>query len=287
MDIKKTEIILRALELKSLAKAAEEYNYTPSALSHMADSLEKELDVKLIKRTFSGIEPNSGSEKLISLLKKLNSLHNEIFQEAKRIKKGNNNVTVGTYASLSRHILPEITRSFRILYPHININITVSDKPLPLLLSGEADIILGEKKKASGCKWEELSRDMFAAIFPPGFYGAYDEFSWNDRYDETFIMVNEMKVVECVKKENYKNIIKVTSDDDSTVTDMVVAGMGISVLPMLSLRGQENRVKIVPINPPLERTLGLMYKKESLSNGALKAFVEHLMNTLVNKTDDI
>ena len=56
MDIAKIKVVLLALEKKSFSKAAEELSYTPSALSHIADSLESELGVKILNRTFTGIE---------------------------------------------------------------------------------------------------------------------------------------------------------------------------------------------------------------------------------------
>ena len=57
MDINKIEMILFALHSGSFSKAAEKYSYTPSALSHIADSLEGEIGRKFIRRTHMGIEP--------------------------------------------------------------------------------------------------------------------------------------------------------------------------------------------------------------------------------------
>ena len=64
MDTLKIKTILSAVENKSFSKTAEELSYTPSALSHMADSLEQELGVKLLKRTPKGVELTENGEKL-------------------------------------------------------------------------------------------------------------------------------------------------------------------------------------------------------------------------------
>ena len=64
MDTLKIKTILSAVENKSFSKTAETLSYTPSALSHMADSLEQELGVKLLKRTPKGVELTENGEKL-------------------------------------------------------------------------------------------------------------------------------------------------------------------------------------------------------------------------------
>ena len=60
MNIKKYEAFVRAVELGSLSKAAEELGYTQSGISHMMQSLEEEVGFPLMTRTSSGIMPNTG-----------------------------------------------------------------------------------------------------------------------------------------------------------------------------------------------------------------------------------
>ena len=59
MNIKKYEAFIRAVELGSLSKAAEELGYTQSGISHMMQSLEEEGGVSPLVRTPSGIVPNA------------------------------------------------------------------------------------------------------------------------------------------------------------------------------------------------------------------------------------
>lgn len=62
MNIKKYEAFIRAVELGSLSKAAEELGYTQSGISHMMQSLEEEVGFPLLVRTSSGILPNAEGE---------------------------------------------------------------------------------------------------------------------------------------------------------------------------------------------------------------------------------
>ena len=59
MNIKKYEAFVRAVELGSLSKAAEELGYTQSGISHMMQALENEVGFPLLVRSSSGIQLNA------------------------------------------------------------------------------------------------------------------------------------------------------------------------------------------------------------------------------------
>ena len=53
MDAKKLEILMTAVDLGSFSKASEVVGYTQSGLTHLVDSLEREIGFPLIVRNFS------------------------------------------------------------------------------------------------------------------------------------------------------------------------------------------------------------------------------------------
>ena len=75
MNIRKYEAFVRAVELGSLSKAAEELGYTQSGISHMMQSLEEEVGFPLLVRTSAGIQPNHEGELLLPVRQDLHLLH--------------------------------------------------------------------------------------------------------------------------------------------------------------------------------------------------------------------
>ena len=69
MNIRKYEAYVRAVELGSLSKAAEQLGYTQSGISHMMQSLEEEVGFPLMVRTSAGIVPNSKGELLLPIIR--------------------------------------------------------------------------------------------------------------------------------------------------------------------------------------------------------------------------
>ena len=61
MDSKKLEILMTAIDLGSFSKASEVVGYTQSGLTHLVDSLEREIGMKLIQRDHSGVTLTSCS----------------------------------------------------------------------------------------------------------------------------------------------------------------------------------------------------------------------------------
>ena len=107
MDTKKLEVLLRAIELGSLSKAAEEYLYTPSAVSHILDTIEDEIGTKIVKRTYKGIEPEEDCKEIIEELKQLVNTEKHIINLAANKKKGKETINIATYSSISKYILPQ------------------------------------------------------------------------------------------------------------------------------------------------------------------------------------
>ena len=71
MDTNKIKMFLLTEKYKSFSKTAEEFSYTPSAISHIADSLEEELGVKLFIRSRKGVELTEAGLKQIKAAKRI------------------------------------------------------------------------------------------------------------------------------------------------------------------------------------------------------------------------
>lgn len=276
MDINKIEVLLRAIELGSFSKAAEEYSYTPSAVSHIADSIEDEIGIKFIKRTFTGVGTKDDCQEIVDNLKEIISIKNKI---TNIISNKNNKkiITIGTYSSLSKIILPNLIKEFNKQFPDMDINIIVDDKIKDIYKKGTADILFGEQQfNGEDIVWEELMCDKYMAVFPTKDEKIAYVISKEELSSYTFIMPSDERTTDYVSSAPLKHIISINSHDDSTIIQMVKQGIGISVLPYLSVVGSGN-ITYAELNPPLTRTLGLIYKKTDFKkNEHLRKFIEFI-----------
>lgn len=282
MQIKNIEILLRALELGSLSKAAEEYLYTPSAVSHILDAIESEIGTRVIKRTYKGVEPEEGCEEILECLKQLVKTENHIMKLAADQKKGKTSIRIGTYSSISKYILPQIVKGFKEKYPDTDIDIIVGVSMKDICESKEADIMLGEKTDAPDMVWEELIRDPYVAVFPPSYANPSGTLKREELHKLPFIMADESSLGGYIEDASLKNMIHVKSHDDSSILQMVKSGMGASILPSLSVEN-ENCLIRKELDPKPVRILGLMYRKnEYKRNKQLRRLLEYIRQSFVN-----
>ena len=124
MNIRKYEAFVRAVELGSLSKAAEELGYTQSGISHMMQSLEEEVGFPLMVRTSSGIQANNEGEMLLPVIRQLLNTSESLEQHIAKIKGADTGrIRIAAYPSVATYWLPGIIRDFQKDYPHVEIQI--------------------------------------------------------------------------------------------------------------------------------------------------------------------
>ena len=82
MDISRLEMILKLYEGKSLAEVAADYNYTPSAVSHMLKAIENELGLQLFIRDRTSVTPTLEGRELYGELRSLVTKSHEMHKKA-------------------------------------------------------------------------------------------------------------------------------------------------------------------------------------------------------------
>ena len=275
MDTLKIKALLSAVKYKSLSKAAEDFSYTPSALSHSVDALESELNVKLLVRTHTGVHLTDEGEALLDRLNAVVKAENELFKKANELsEKKQNHLKIGTYSSISVNLLPQILTEFKKKYPEITISITVGDSLKKFLESDRVDIFLGDENP--DYEWIPLIKDDYVAVVPIALFKEKSSVSFEELYKYSFIISENLTVLHSFDLSGFKEIITMTSEDDAPAVSMVCQGMGVTILPSLVLNDENKGVRVLKLKPEISRKLGISFKKKStLSQSALK-FIDFL-----------
>lgn len=277
MDTQKIKALLTAVKYKSLSKAAEEFSYTPSALSHSVDALEKELGVKLLVRTHTGVELSEEGKLLYDKLTAVTDAEKELEKAASVLsgEKGKQ-LRIGTYASISVHLLPEVLKGFRQKHPDIRISIIVGDKLRGWLENDVADVLFAEAPKSGDGVWLPFVKDDFVAVVPSAVFSGRKTVSREELCQYPFILTNEGSVRRHFTREKCKEIIDLTSVDDTSVVSMVREGIGVAILPSLVLKTHPKGVRMLKLDPPMSRTLGITHNKDALRSSCAMKFVNYM-----------
>ena len=252
MDSKKLEILMTAVDLGSFTKASEVVGYTQSGLTHLVDSLEREIGLTLVRRDRSGISLTKEGELLMPAIREFLRANAKLENEITAIsEKKRETIRIAAYASLAMHWMPEILYRFRRVCPEIDVDLRMVDhelEPFELLEKGRTDIIFAARQENFPYDWTPLCQDAMYAILP---YGRFD------------IDVNA-----AFRKNHVTPNIRPCHVDDETVIRMVGKGLGLSMMAEMMLRGRTSGVTILPIEPATGRELGMgMHMREQMPEG--------------------
>lgn len=277
MDTQKIKVILSAVRHKSLSKAAEEISYTPSAMSHIADSLENELGVRILERTPLGISLTEEGKELYCYMELLLDAEKKLLQAAKALSSSKeNHLRIGSFSSISQNILPEIISQFRKIHPDIRISVSVDDSLLNLLDNNHVDIIFTDDYSLGNNMWIPIKEDPFVAVVPADTFKGKKSVTKDELYGMVYISTNEDVLANYFDKGRFENVIDYESIDNVSVLYMVQQGLGFSVLPSLMLSQKMRGIKSIGLRPKVSRTIGFAFKNDAKLTYAAKTFIDFL-----------
>lgn len=281
MDVRKMAVFLRGIDLGNLTKAGEELGYTQSGVSHMMKSLEDEVGFPLLIRSHQGVVPTSEGEKLIAFARDFvqsNEKLEQLISGMKGLQTGTLNV--GSFSSISFHWLPRMLKEFQLAYPGVTLNLMEGgeDEIKLMLERGEVDMAFFSRKPEHTYDWIHLTKDPLMAVLPKNHWrSGHDKFPIKAFEEEPFVITAmgfDYDINGTLKNNNINPEIRFSCMDDLTVISMVANDLGLSILPELVLKGHEDKVARLHLQPAASRDLGIAVLSFKKISPAAKIFVE-------------
>lgn len=271
MDDRKLEILLTTLRTGSFSKAAQELNCTQSSVTQMMNSLENELNCKILERNHNGIKLTQAGEIMYPLIVEADAGLRRLMEEAKQIAAGHVlPIRIGSFSSISNTWLPRILQEYHEAHSNISFDIRIgTDVISKWLLNGEIDIALGDAERCSAFRWYPLMDDFYYAVLPRSFVDDNKKLIMQKELAEFPFIMAPMNVLDMHLTEVPQKQINVNCDDDSTLLSMVTQGLGVTAMPKLSLQKNIQDVRILELIPETKRVLGV-----ALPNSPSKAAVQ-------------
>ena len=282
MESKKLEALLMAVDLGSFTKAAEVLGYTQSGLTHMMNSLEKEVGFTLLERGRSGVRLTEEGERIAPAVREFLQANARLDSVIEQVASSRTEIIrVSAYASIAMHWLPGIIQRFREECPDVDVDIRMAahvDVPSELLAQGKMDAILVSPQDAGQYEWVHLADDPMFAVLPKDFdtqgMTAFPLAAFEAR---DFIMPSQgfdKDIMRIFNRIGVKPHILPTWVDDPTVISMVSHGLGVSMMTELTVRGRTDGVKLLPVEPASSRELGLAVRSLDAASDGLRHFID-------------
>lgn len=281
MDTKKYEAMVTSIEQGSFTRAAEILGYTQSGLTHMMNALESEVGFQLLQRGHFGIRLTPEGDRLMPMITEFLRAASRLNEEIRAINdQASETITVGTYSSIANHWLPAILDAFKQECPNVQVN--VHDESRPQLFadvqSGKFDLAFTSEPRDENVDWYPLHNDELLAILPKSAnpYAAA-KFSVEEYEGMQLLMPAfgyDSDILAVLNAHNVHPEILTTSVGDPAIISMVAHGLGVSMLSELCIKGYEESIRALPLNPRHFRSLGIIVRK----NAIIKPVMAKLMD---------
>ena len=291
MDSKKLEILMTAADLGSFTKASEVVGYTQSGLTHMMDALEKEVGFPLLQRSHNGIQLTKQGMQLMPAIREFLRANANLENQIKSIAEEKEEVIkIAAYASIAMHWMPELLYRFKRICPNVNVDLRMVDdalEPFELLESGMSDVIFASKQNYGNCDWIPLYNEKMYAILPKDYpLNDRTSFPLEELEGQDFLMPYgrfSIDVNAALKPRGIKVTEKSTRVDDETLIRMVGAGLGVSMMTELMIRGRTDDVQCVPVEPGIIRELGMGTHSKKKETDSIRKLKECMLKMLQEK----
>jgi molybdate transport repressor ModE-like protein len=274
----------------AFGRAAEQLGYTQSSVSQQIATLEQLVGQRLVERTRgSGVVELTEAGKLLlrhadAILARLHTAEADFAAYAAGTA---GELRVGVFQSVGTRILPELLRDFMTAWPGVRIRPYEADHDGVLLAAieeGRLDLTFAMSPLPDGpFAAQELLRDPYVLIVPSGWPLAALAGSGPVSLDlmANLPLVNFESCRTAVRVENELVLrgqqpdVVFRSDNNGAVQGMVAAGLGVALMPRLTIDEHDGRVGVLEL--PLDfppRVVCLAWHRERYRSPAASAFVE-------------
>lgn len=279
MDTKKLEALAAAVQYGSFTRAAEALGYTQSGMTHMMNSLERDIGFPVLLRGRGGVRltrrgahlsPGPGGSGGLPVPGREIALINSHKEDT---------IRVASYSSIAMHWLPEVIQQFRRVHPDLTVDIQMGsvEEVYRWVREDKTDVGFASLQDGMTMDWVPLAEDPLLAILPPEYdLRGRDRFNVEDFAGQEFLMPSlgfHLDILRALNRSNVTPVIRTTQVSDSVIISMVEHGLGVSVLSELVLKGRRDDVQAVPLDPPAYRQLGILVRDRKDLRPAARRFI--------------
>ena len=287
MNTQRIKVLLASIDKGSLTKAGQMYGYTQSAVTQMMKAYEEEVGFPLLNKTNKGVEPTKEAEMLIPTMRKILNYEERLSQEIagiKGIQRGT--IKIGSFVSTSVNWIPQVLEYYQKNYPEVEFQIEECghDEMLQGLNEGTLDIALMSDPEDKRIEFIPLVEDPLFVVFSPKHdLSKYDYVPVDILKDYPFIMTyrtydRDPHLV--FEKAGFMPEAKYYSREDTAVLSMVKSGLGIAILPELTIEEFPGKYDFRMLDPEAYRTLGIGVKSLREASPLTKSVISFIKENI-------
>ncbi|MBY8849618.1 LysR family transcriptional regulator [Saccharothrix sp. MB29] len=249
LDVRRMQVLRAVVSTGSITAAAENLGYTPSAVSQQVAALEREAGLPLLDRVGRGVRPTTAGRVLTEHAARIADRLVEAEAALADLRAGRTGrLRVRYFATAGAALVPPAVAAFRTAHPDValDLKLTEPDDPAVEVAAGPADVAVVVSHAADeptrGVHLVHLLDDPYLAVLPRGHELARKRvLDLADLAGEPWVDAVVPPgpcrgiVLDACAGAGFAPTVVVEADDYPTAQGFVAAGLGVTIVPKLSL----------------------------------------------------
>lgn len=283
MKLQGLRALLAIVEHGTFSEAALELGTSQSTVSYAIAELEEELGVKLLDRGRFGAVATHVGGRVAAHARAVEGSLAAISQEAS-LDRGDlhGELRVSAFRSLAAHVLAPTMSELKASHPGLAIDLReVSSRTrnqLADLHAGRVDVALTMGVLAEDAIYWELLRDEYVAVVPDGLLPVTGA-TLQGLVERPILISNgpcSWPVREALLAVDPAFRPAMEIAEDSTMLALASRGIGVALMPKLTVDAVPVGTKVVKLEPAIDRSLGVALLPSALKVPAVRVFLAKL-----------
>jgi LysR family hydrogen peroxide-inducible transcriptional activator len=285
MTLTQLRYIVALDRYRSFARAAEACLVAQPTLSLQIQKLEQEIGSEIFDRNKNPVITTSFGQEIVEqakiVLREAEKLE-ELFRVGR--EDANGEINIGIIPTISAYLLPLIFRVLGEQYPHIDFRFfeLPTSQILEKLEVEDIEIgILATPLHRKNIIENPLYYEPFVAYYPKSYKGKTDQIDMDDLKSNEIILLGEEH---CLRHQSLKicgqrTLGKIECGSLETIRNMVDMGVGMTLLPLLSMNPETDRFGRFKDPEPV-REVSIIYKHGFYKKKILQAVEKTILSVV-------
>lgn len=280
-------------ERENMSEVADELRLAQPTVSRMLARCERRLGVRLFDRHGKRITLNRYGRILYEHARRAQS---ELEAAAERIdsvaRPPAGSLSLGFLHSFGTRLIPRMLLEFRAVAPEVDLLLTQggADHLTGLVRSGSLDLAIVSPRPLTDpagppdLRWAPLSTEPLGLAVPAGHRLAQRrEVEIAEVASDPYIVLHRGFGLRRISDElcaaaGFRPTIALEAGELATVAGFVAAGLGVGLLPMTADHVDHERVRVIALDPPAAREIGVVWSAVRPLLPAAERFRDHTVD---------
>jgi len=280
-------IFTQVVKSGSISKAAEALDLTQPAVSIQLKNLQRHFDVALTETIQKKLYVTSFGKDIARAAENLLAEAEQISSKTKALQGELSGQLRISVVSTGKYVIPYFLSSFLDKHQGVELNLDVSNKQGTLVHLRENEIdfaLFSTLPKNISVETEDLMRNELYLVASSELHIPRSR-SQNDLLRKLTLIFREdgsatnQAMTQFLETNDITVFRKIQLTSNEAVKQAVIAGLGVSILPMIGIRQElaSGRLKIIPMKGlPLKTTWRLLWHRDKKHTPVAAAFLEHV-----------